>query len=106
MTEKPRNVFTIAEVIDFATGAAAEAYNEVKAAGGQDSEAVEAAIVAYRCAFPALTSTGAVQAYLGLVVRGLEVGFLTHRESRLMVATARTWLAANAGLQAAKAAQR
>lgn len=98
-----KNVFTIAEVVALAEKAATQAYNEVREGQGTEGDAAAAAAVAFRLNLPALTSIGAVQAHLAVLVRGIEMGFLSHRESRLMVATARTWLAAHEACQRAKA---
>jgi|GEM_PF-3236756 len=98
-----KNVLTIAEVVSFCERAATEAYNEVMEAGGVKDDAGAAAAAAYRVCLPALTNIGAVQAYLATLVRGIELGFLSNREARLMVATTRTWLAAHEAGHRAKA---
>jgi len=98
-----KNVFTIAEVVALAEKAATEAYNAVVEGGGTEDAAAAAAAGSFRIHLPALTSIGAVQAHLATLVRGIEMGFLSHRESRLLVATARTWLAAHEACQRAKA---
>lgn len=89
------NVLTIREVVYLAEKAAVEAFNAVKEGGGSDDDAHEAAMIAYRDGFPTLSSRPAVLAYLALAVRGLERQLLGHSEARLMVMTARTWLAAS-----------
>ena len=97
-----KNVYTIAEIVQLAEKAATQAYSEVKEELGEDAAAVAAA-TAFRVNLPAMTSPAAVQAYLATLIRGIELGFLSHRETRLLVATARTWIAAYHAGQAAKA---
>jgi hypothetical protein len=79
------NVLTVEEAMQNSQSAALDAYQSVKAEGGTEDDANEAASEAYLNSLPLLRSRGNIQAHIATVADGVAMGFVTVAQARVLL---------------------
>jgi hypothetical protein len=93
-----RDVLTIEEAVNYAIGAAQEAYDEVKRQPNQtEYAATNAARLAYRNCMPLMETKASAKCFIAAVAQGVNLEFITAEEAKLMLYGVQIWMQVEAG---------
>jgi|GEM_PF-6825268 len=91
-TTENRATLTVEEAINFALDGAAEAFAEVNRRTSDEAAAELAAREAFRNLMPLLESKHTAKCYIGCIAQGVNWGFFTTAEARVLMYGAQVWL--------------